>query len=76
MKKYLYPALLLAVAGAFFSGILTHQHFFGKSAVSSLFCGSAEGNPCEALSLTRYSVLFGIPVAVYGLFFYNPSVFQ
>ncbi len=70
MKKYLYPALLLAVAGAFFSGILTHQHFFGKSAVSSFFCGSTAGNPCEALSLTRYSVLFGIPVAVYGLFFY------
>ena len=70
MRKFIYITLGLSIAGALLSGILTHQHFFGESKLSSFFCGSDISNPCQALSLTKYSVLWGIPVSVYGLFFY------
>jgi protein-disulfide isomerase/uncharacterized membrane protein len=60
----------LSIIGAVLSGILTHQHFFGQSAIANFFCGNEITNPCHELSLTRYSSLWGIPVSVYGLFFY------
>lgn len=71
MKKYLFISLLLAIAGAVFSGILTHQHFYDTSEVAAFFCGESFNNPCKALSMTEYSTLFGVPVAVYGMLFYS-----
>ena len=75
MKKYIYALIALSIAGAAVSGILFFQHYYPDSPLPVISCGDALENPCLALGQSRYSVLFGLPLAAYGLLFYLFTLF-
>ena len=54
----------LALAGIFISIYLT---LFKLGVIGELTCSIGS---CETVNTSRWSVLFGLPVAVWGLFFY------
>ncbi|MCU0847268.1 MAG: thioredoxin domain-containing protein [Spirochaetes bacterium] len=75
MKKYIYALIALSIAGAAVSGILFFQHYYPDSQLPVISCGDALENPCLALGQSRYSVIFGLPLAAYGLLFYLFTLF-
>ncbi|HPS87477.1 MAG TPA: thioredoxin domain-containing protein [Spirochaetota bacterium] len=70
MKKYINLMLLLSVAGVFISGLLLYQHYFPEFEMGFLSCGKGFSNPCIAVGQSRYSIIFGLPVASYGLLYF------
>lgn len=62
--------LLLSVAGVVISGLLLYQHYFPDSEMGLLSCGKGLSNPCITIGQSQYAVLFGIPVASFGLLFF------
>ena len=62
--------LLLSVAGVLIAGLLLYQHFFPDFEVGFLSCGKGFSNSCIAVGQSRYSTLFGIPVAAFGLLYF------
>jgi len=70
VKKYINVILLLSVAGVFVSGLLTYQHFFPDLNMGFLSCGKGFSNPCIAVGQSKYSIIFGLPVAAYGFFYF------
>jgi len=61
---------LLAVAGFGVSMYLTVDHFSGALP----FCSSKGWIDCQAVTTSKYSYLFHIPVALLGLIFYTLTV--
>ncbi|MBK5255312.1 MAG: hypothetical protein JJE39_04700, partial [Vicinamibacteria bacterium] len=61
----------LCLAGGVLSLMLLSRHYgvplFGEAVLAA--CG--EGGGCDIVSQSRYSTLFGIPLAAWGLFFYG-----
>lgn len=70
MRKYSMALIALFIAGAVLSGILLVDHYHPGIQERIVSCGDDLDNPCRALGLSPYSVLFGAPVALYGLYFY------
>ena len=70
MKKYINSMLLFSVAGVFISGLLLYQHYFPDFEMGFLSCGKGFSNPCIAVGQSKYSMLFGVPVAAFGLFYF------
>jgi protein-disulfide isomerase/uncharacterized membrane protein len=70
MKKTIYGILIASIAGAVISTLLMLIHYYPDSAVSSAVCSQSMPGSCESAAASPYSVLFGIPLAAYGLFFY------
>jgi protein-disulfide isomerase/uncharacterized membrane protein len=70
MKKYIVFILAISCAGAAVSSILLFQHHFPYSEFGLVSCGAGLVNPCAVLSRSGYSVLFGMPIAGYGLMAY------
>ena len=70
MKRYILSILLLSVIGGAVALLLLCQHFFPHSDFALTACGSGVDNPCAQLSRSGYAVLFGLPVAGYGLIGY------
>jgi len=70
MRKYSIVLVALFIAGAVLSGILLVDHYHPGIQERIVACGDDLDNPCRALGLSPYSVLFGAPVALYGLFYY------
>jgi protein-disulfide isomerase/uncharacterized membrane protein len=75
-SKLILGSLLLAIIGLVFSVMSLNEHammFIGKQLgldPQSSFCNiSAEMN-CKAVNESSWSMLFGIPVAAYGVWFY------
>ncbi len=64
--------LILALIGAFLSGLLLLQHYnqAHENALVKMMCGGDNTGGCEAVDKSDYSSLFGIPLSVYGGFFY------
>jgi len=75
MKKYINVMLLLSVAGTLISGLLLYQHYFPDFEMGFLSCGKGFSNPCISVGQSKYSVIFGIPVAALGLFYFSFIVF-
>jgi len=75
MKKFTYPLLALAVAGAIISGILLIQHYYPDAKIGFISCGQGIFNPCLSLAQSGYATLFTIPVAAYGLLWYLLALF-
>ena len=74
---------LFALAGALFSFILAEEYYYidlpqyeGRqpgifTRISSQVCGDEDSIfSCATVSRSKYARLFGIPMAIYGLFFY------
>jgi predicted DsbA family dithiol-disulfide isomerase/uncharacterized membrane protein len=70
MKKYIVFILAISCIGAAVSSILLYQHYFPYSEFGLASCGAGLVNPCAVLSRSGFSVLFGMPIAGYGLIGY------
>ena len=62
--------LLLSVAGVLLSGVLLYQHYFPEFEMGFLSCSKGFTNPCIAVGQSKYSIIFGLPVASYGLLYF------
>jgi uncharacterized membrane protein len=58
---------MIALAGAFIGIYLTLYHY---GYVGTLACSATETISCERVQASRWSMLFGLPVATWGLGFY------
>jgi uncharacterized membrane protein len=56
-------SLILAIAGVAVAGYLTYVHYN----VGALVCGVGD---CEIVQSSKYSEMFGIPIAIFGLLMY------
>lgn len=56
-------SLILAIAGVAVAGFLSYVHYN----VGALVCGIGD---CQIVQSSRYSEMFGIPIAIYGLLMY------
>ena len=56
-------SLILTIAGIAVAGYLSYVHYN----VGALVCGIGD---CEIVQASKYSEMFGIPIAIYGLFMY------
>lgn len=65
-------ALVLAMAGAWLSGVLLMQHHGERAGTAfvTATCGADENSGCEAVKRSAYSEVRGFPLAASGLFFY------
>ncbi len=75
MKKFIYPLIALAIAGAVLSGLLLIQHYYPEIKYGVISCGEGINNPCQSLAQSGYATLFTIPVAAYGLLWYLLAMF-
>jgi len=75
MKKFTYPILLIAIAGAILSGILLMQHYYPDAKIGFITCGTGIFNPCLSLAQSGYATIFKVPIAAYGLLWYLLTVF-
>lgn len=75
MKKYIYFILALTIAGTILSALLLIQHYYPDSSLAAATCGDGITNPCHALSISDYSTVFSVPIAVYGILFYTFILF-
>ncbi len=64
-RRPLAAALALAIAGLALSLVLTWIHA-GAHAGETSFCTISEGVSCDRVATSRYSVLLGLPVSVWG----------
>lgn len=74
-KKYSSIIALLAFIGAVVAGILTYAHYYPGLDTKFVICGGNYAGNCEALTQWKYSEVFGIPIAVYGLFVFMLILF-
>lgn len=70
MNRYLNTIQILAAAGLALSAILLYQHYHPDMDMGIIACGKGFVNPCISVGQSKYSVLFGVPVAALGLIFY------
>ena len=70
MKKNIIFILAASCIGAAVSSILLYQHYFPYSEFGLASCSAGLVNPCAVLSRSGFSVLFGLPIAGYGLIAY------
>jgi uncharacterized membrane protein len=61
--------LLLILVGLIVSGYLAYAKFSGIPVNCSILSG------CQTVEQSKYSVMFGVPVAVYGVLFYLGLIF-
>jgi uncharacterized membrane protein len=66
--RVLWAIALLAIAGAVVSSISLYHHY-GASASS--FCDFGANFNCDMVNRSTYSAIFGIPVALIGIFGYG-----
>lgn len=70
MNRYLNSIIILAAAGIALSAILLYQHYHPDMNLGIIACGRGFVNPCISIGQSEYSVIFGVPVAAFGLIFY------
>lgn len=63
MKALGIISLVLSIAGIAVAGYLTYVHYN----VGALVCGVGD---CEIVQSSKYSQMFGIPIAIFGLLMY------
>lgn len=69
MKKFTYILIILALAGTALTAYMTLSHYY-PDRYGMIACGDGFISSCLSLQISRYSRLFGIPLAAYGLFYY------
>jgi protein-disulfide isomerase/uncharacterized membrane protein len=70
-RPRLIAALLLCLAGAILSLILLSTHYGVPLLGEAVLAACGEGGGCDAVSQSRYSKIFGLPLAALGLFLYG-----
>ena len=71
-RRVIIIILVSALAGAVVSGLLLLQHYNEAHTISlvSMMCGGETTSGCSAVNRSQYAMLFGVPLAAFGLFFY------
>jgi protein-disulfide isomerase len=69
-RPALIAAAVLATVGLVLSGVLTRQHASAHAGIASA-CNISEFVNCDRVATSAYSVLLGLPVAVWGLIGYG-----
>jgi len=68
---YFYTALLLGVSGLLISAYLSFSHYWVYTDIGyRSFCAITRSINCDTVSQSPYSILWGIPVPLWGLFAY------
>lgn len=68
--RWFYPlAITLTLFGFIVSTYLTIEHYTGST---TLACSTSGAVDCHKVTTSRYSSLFGIPVALLGLIYFIP----
>ncbi len=64
--------VIFSILGAVISAHLLYSHYMPPSSDSLLFrmCSASGVFDCEAVNTSKYSILFGLPVALWGLMYY------
>jgi uncharacterized membrane protein/protein-disulfide isomerase len=64
--------LILALSGAAISAIALYEHIIYRTGLATgpSFCNISSHINCEAVNASDWSLIFGFPIASYGLFFY------
>jgi len=75
MKKFLYLILLLSIAGALLSALLTVEYYYPEASGRVISCGEGLADPCYTVSQSPYSSMAGIPLAAMGLYAYLVLIF-
>ena len=70
MKKYITPMLILSVLGTALSCVLLYQHYFPDFELGFISCKSGLSNPCVTVGQSKYSSIFGIPIAAFGIIYF------
>ena len=68
--------LILSVSGAVISCVLLYQHYFPDFELGFISCKSGLSNPCVAVGQSKYSSIFGIPVAAFGIIYFMLLTFM
>jgi len=71
-RRALALALVLAIAGIAVSASLVRLHARAHAGYTS-FCAISETVNCDRVATSRYSVLLGVPVAVWGVLGYSAA---
>lgn len=69
-RRALIASAALAAAGLALAGVLAYEHQQAHAGATS-FCAINEFVNCDRVALSRYSVVLGLPVAVWGGFAYG-----
>lgn len=68
---YYYPVLLLVLLGLADTTYLTWSHYRNYTDIAySSFCALSKAINCDTVSQSPWSILFGLPVALWGFFGY------
>ena len=68
---YTIPVLLLTIVGLFTSLYLALSHYRNYTDIDySSFCAISRAINCDTVSQSTWSILFGIPLAIWGVFAY------
>lgn len=70
MKKLQIATLLLAALGILSAAYLSYTKLSNQNVV----CFQAEGLDCDLVNASRYSVVYGIPIAILGLLAYGTII--
>ncbi|HTP49073.1 MAG TPA: vitamin K epoxide reductase family protein, partial [Anaeromyxobacteraceae bacterium] len=71
-RRALWAALALALAGLACALYLARLHQQAHAGIAS-FCAINETFNCDRVATSRYSVLLGLPVAVWGVFAFGAA---
>ena len=63
-KTFLIILLLISVIGFADATYLTAKHYLGDSVTCSILKG------CETVTGSKYSTVYGVPIALFGVFYY------
>ena len=69
LKNSLFLLMFLAIVGIVDASYLSAQHFLGGDVKCLLVSG------CDVVLVSKYSTIFGLPVALFGLCFYIGVLF-
>jgi len=64
LNRILFAIFIISILGFIDAAYLTSEHFLGGTPECSFFRG------CSSVTTSRYSVIFGIPIAFLGALFY------
>ncbi len=68
---YFVPTLLFCLAGILVTGYLTQSHYYNYTdSTYSSFCSISRAINCDTVAQSPWSILWGLPVAIWGLFGY------
>jgi uncharacterized membrane protein/protein-disulfide isomerase len=64
--------VVLAIVGSLVSALALYEHVIFRAGLATgpSFCNLSQHINCEAVNASDWSLIFGLPIASYGLFFY------